>query len=126
MIKIFQSVSFFVKCLKKIWGKGNKASNLHKLQSGQVKIEHIHSAIIALGGYKNIKTLKSVAITRIRVQVYQASIVSLDGLKSSGLLGYQAFDKGVYHMLIGVSAKHLANEVWGTDVNKCNAYTYIP
>ena len=62
----------------------------------------------ALGGRENVRQLEAVAMTRLRVELGDNSVVSEDQLTALGCQGVSQLDSGVWHLLIGDKASGLS------------------
>ncbi|QQZ40987.1 PTS transporter subunit EIIB [Pseudomonas sp. SK3(2021)] len=62
------------------------------------------AVIAALGGVNNLKTRQRVALTRVRVELHDPTLLDVVALRSAGVLGTMALAGGVVHLLVGLSA----------------------
>ncbi|WP_053269830.1 PTS transporter subunit EIIB [Pseudomonas chlororaphis] len=62
------------------------------------------AVIAALGGANNLKTRQRVALTRVRVELHDPTLLDVVALRSAGVLGTMALAGGVVHLLVGLSA----------------------
>ncbi|AZC39670.1 MULTISPECIES: PTS transporter subunit EIIB [Pseudomonas] len=60
--------------------------------------------LAALGGANNLKTQQRVALTRVRVELHDPTLLDVVALRSAGVLGTMALAGGVVHLLVGLSA----------------------
>lgn len=60
--------------------------------------------IVALGGLNNVKSMKVVALTRLRVELHDAGQIDVAALRVAGVTGVMALPQGVFHLLIGLQA----------------------
>lgn len=78
------------------------------------KAAHNAQAIItAIGGKSNIRQVKSVALTRLRIEVADSEIVSEPALKEAGVEGILRLPGGKLHLLVGLNAEQYATEMNG-------------
>ncbi|MGL4604672.1 MAG: PTS transporter subunit EIIB [Iodobacter sp.] len=60
--------------------------------------------VAALGGWSNIRSLEVVALTRLRVELTDASRLDLERLEQAGVLAVMPLANHVCHLLIGPDA----------------------
>lgn len=72
-----------------------------------VNIQEGEKWLNALGGWANVRQLEAVAITRLRVELGDDSVLSEDQLVALGCQGITQLDSGVWHLLIGDKASGL-------------------
>jgi PTS system N-acetylglucosamine-specific IIC component len=65
----------------------------------------------ALGGRDNVLQLDCIAMTRIRLQLADAKVLSDAQLKALGCLGVSQLDGGVWHLLVGDKAASLSGAI---------------
>ncbi|AMB85602.1 PTS glucose transporter subunit IIB [Pseudomonas agarici] len=58
--------------------------------------------LTALGGEANLKSWRRVALTRLRVELHDASRIDSSGLRAAGVPGVMALPGGVVHLLVGL------------------------
>jgi PTS system N-acetylglucosamine-specific IIC component len=73
-----------------------------------VDVREAERWLIALGGRENVRQLEAVAMTRLRVELGDDSVVSEDQLTALGCQGVSQIDSGVWHLLIGDKASGLS------------------
>ncbi|MGE7960181.1 PTS transporter subunit EIIB [Pseudomonas sp. NPDC089530] len=59
--------------------------------------------LAALGGANNLKSQQRVALTRVRVELHDPSLLDAAALQGAGVPGVMALAGGVVHLLVGVS-----------------------
>ncbi|HEY9877704.1 MAG TPA: glucose-specific PTS transporter subunit IIBC [Leptolyngbyaceae cyanobacterium] len=67
--------------------------------------------VAALGGADNIRTVDSVALTRIRVEVSDPSAVDEQGLQAAGVQGIMRLHDQIFHLVVGMSSEQYADEI---------------
>jgi PTS system N-acetylglucosamine-specific IIC component len=72
-----------------------------------VNLHEAEKWLIALGGRANVRQLEAVAMTRLRVELGDDSVVSEADLTALGCQGVSQLDSGVWHLLIGDKASGL-------------------
>jgi phosphotransferase system IIB component len=60
--------------------------------------------VAALGGWSNIRSLETVALTRLRVDLADVSRFDAERLQQAGVLAVMPFANHVYHLVIGPDA----------------------
>ncbi|WDG76253.1 PTS transporter subunit EIIB [Pseudomonas chlororaphis] len=60
--------------------------------------------LAALGGANNLKTQQRVALTRVRVELHDPTLLDATALRSAGVPGAMALAGGVVHLIVGLSA----------------------
>ncbi|MBE9144386.1 glucose-specific PTS transporter subunit IIBC [Planktothrix mougeotii] len=71
----------------------------------------IQNIIIALGGKQNIQTVDAVALTRLRVQVIDNTLIDEAALTAAGVEGILRLPDGILHLLVGLSAQQYAAQI---------------
>ncbi|MBN0976183.1 MULTISPECIES: PTS transporter subunit EIIB [Pseudomonas] len=61
------------------------------------------AVLSALGGATNLKSQQRVALTRIRVQLQDPTLVDEMGLKAAGITAVMILTGGVVHLITGLS-----------------------
>jgi glucose PTS system EIICB or EIICBA component len=74
---------------------------------------NIQAIITALGGKPNIRQVKSVALTRLRIEVADSTVVKELALKDAGVEGVLLLPSGKLHLLVGLNAEQYAMEMKG-------------
>ena len=74
---------------------------------------NIQAIITALGGKHNIRQVKSVALTRLRIEVADSAAVNESALKDAGVEGVLLLPGGKLHLLVGLNAEQYAAEMNG-------------
>jgi len=72
-----------------------------------VNVQEAEKWLNALGGRANVRQLEAVAITRLRVELGDDSVLSEAQLVALGCQGVTQLDSGVWHLLIGDKASGL-------------------
>lgn len=72
-----------------------------------VNAEDAEKWLTALGGRGNVRQLEAMAITRLRVELGDDSVLSETQLVALGCQGITQLDSGVWHLLIGAKASGL-------------------
>ncbi|SBW82771.1 N-acetyl-D-glucosamine phosphotransferase system transporter [Pseudomonas veronii 1YdBTEX2] len=72
-----------------------------------VNVQEAEQWLSALGGRGNVRQLEAVAMTRLRVELGDDSVVSEAQLTALGCQGVSQLDSGVWHLLIGDKASGL-------------------
>ena len=72
-----------------------------------VNVQEAEKWLNALGGRGNVRQLDAVAMTRLRVQLGDDSVLSEADLTALGCQGVSQLDNGVWHLLIGDKASGL-------------------
>jgi phosphotransferase system IIB component len=62
----------------------------------------------ALGGAPNVASSDALALTRVRVQLRDSSMLKTDTLTELGVQGLQQIQPGLYHLIVGSDAEALA------------------
>ncbi|MBD0270055.1 MAG: PTS transporter subunit EIIB, partial [Cyanobacteria bacterium Co-bin8] len=73
--------------------------------------EKAERMVAALGGADNIRTVDSVALTRIRVEVSDPGIVNDQELVAAGVQGIMRLHDQVFHLVVGLSSEQYAGEI---------------
>ena len=60
------------------------------------------ATIAALGGTRNIASQQRVALTRIRIQLHDASCLDEAALRASGVRGVMVLNDNIIHVLVGL------------------------
>jgi glucose PTS system EIICB or EIICBA component len=74
---------------------------------------NVQAIIAAIGGKSNIRQVKSVALTRLRIEVADSAIVNESALKDAGVAGILRLPGGKLHLLAGLNAEQYATEMNG-------------
>jgi glucose PTS system EIICB or EIICBA component len=74
---------------------------------------NVQAIITAIGGKSNIRQVKSVALTRLRIEVADSAIVNELALKDAGVEGILRLPGGKLHLLVGLNAEQYATEMKG-------------
>jgi len=74
---------------------------------------NVQAIITAIGGKSNIRQVKSVALTRLRIEVADSAIVNESALKDAGVEGILRLPGGKLHLLVGLNAEQYATEMNG-------------
>ncbi|WPO46349.1 PTS transporter subunit EIIB [Pseudomonas sp. S1Bt23] len=61
------------------------------------------AVIAALGGANNLKTRQRVALTRVRVELHDPTLLDATALRNAGVPGVMVLVGGVVHLLVGLS-----------------------
>lgn len=61
------------------------------------------AVIAALGGANNLKTRQRVALTRVRVELHDPTLLDATALAHAGVPGAMVLLGGVVHLLVGLS-----------------------
>jgi PTS system N-acetylglucosamine-specific IIC component len=69
-----------------------------------VNVQEAEKWLKALGGRENVRQLDAVAVTRLRVELGDDSVLSEADLTALGCQGVSQLDSGVWHLLIGDKA----------------------
>jgi PTS system N-acetylglucosamine-specific IIC component len=69
-----------------------------------VNVQEAEKWLNALGGRTNVRQLEAVAMTRLRVELGDDSVLSEADLTALGCQGVSQLDSGVWHLLIGDKA----------------------
>jgi PTS system N-acetylglucosamine-specific IIC component len=72
-----------------------------------VNLQEAEKWLSALGGRGNVRQLEAVAMTRLRVELGDDSVLSQADLTALGCQGVSQLDSGVWHLLIGDKASGL-------------------
>ncbi|WP_053135576.1 N-acetylglucosamine-specific PTS transporter subunit IIBC [Pseudomonas sp. MIACH] len=72
-----------------------------------VNVQEAEQWLSALGGRGNVRQLEAVAMTRLRVELGDDSLVSEAQLTALGCQGVSQLDSGVWHLLVGGQASGL-------------------
>ncbi|MBP5078585.1 PTS transporter subunit EIIB [Pseudomonas chlororaphis] len=59
--------------------------------------------LAALGGANNLKTQQRVALTRVRVELHDPTLLDATALRNAGVPGAMALAGGVVHLIVGLS-----------------------
>ena len=76
-------------------------------KSTPVNVHEAEKWLSALGGRGNVLQLDAVAMTRLRVELGDGSVLSESQLKALGCQGVSQLESGVWHLLIGDKASGL-------------------
>jgi len=68
----------------------------------------VQDVIQALGGAGNIRNVESVALTRLRLEVADDSVINQDALRAAGVEGIMQFPNHKLHLLVGLNAEEYA------------------
>ncbi|MFJ7885202.1 PTS glucose transporter subunit IIB [Pseudomonas sp. NPDC096917] len=60
------------------------------------------AVLAALGGASNLKSEQRVALTRIRVELHDATRIDPQALRLAGVPGVMALEGGVVHLVVGL------------------------
>lgn len=60
------------------------------------------AVLAALGGAANLKDCQAVALTRLRVELRDASLLQEGALRAAGVPALMPLSGGVFHLLLGV------------------------
>jgi len=71
----------------------------------------VENMIIALGGRRNIHNVEPAALTRLRLEVSDESIVDENALRSAGVDGIMPLSNHKYHLIVGMNADQYAEEM---------------
>jgi PTS system N-acetylglucosamine-specific IIC component len=74
-----------------------------------VNVQEAEKWLNALGGRGNVRQLEAVAMTRLRVELGDDSVLSEAQLVALGCQGVTQLDSGVWHLLIGDKALGLGD-----------------
>lgn len=74
-------------------------------------VRKVENLIIALGGRKNIHSVDAAALTRLRLEVGDESIVDENALRSAGVDGIMPLPNHKYHLIVGLNADQYAEEM---------------
>src|SRR5471032_3410891 len=77
-------------------------------KSAPVNVHEAEKWLSALGGRENVRQLDAVAMTRLRVELGDDSVLSEADLTALGCQGVSQLDSGVWHLLIGDKASGLS------------------
>ncbi|MBF2001377.1 MAG: PTS transporter subunit EIIC [Synechococcales cyanobacterium M58_A2018_015] len=69
------------------------------------------SMIAALGGMGNIRRVEDVALTRLRVEVADSTLVDDNALRDAGVQGILRLPGGKLHLIVGLGADQYATEM---------------
>jgi PTS system N-acetylglucosamine-specific IIC component len=72
-----------------------------------VNVQEAEKWLNALGGRANVRQLEAVAMTRLRVELGDDSVLSEADLTALGCQGVSQLDSGIWHLLIGDKASGL-------------------
>lgn len=72
-----------------------------------VNVQEAEQWLAALGGRGNVRQLEAVAMTRLRVELGDDSVVSEAQLTALGCQGVSQLDSGVWHLVMGDQASGL-------------------
>jgi PTS system N-acetylglucosamine-specific IIC component len=72
-----------------------------------VNVQEAEQWLAALGGRGNVRQLEAVAMTRLRVELGDDSVVSEAQLTALGCQGVRQLDSGVWHLVMGDQASGL-------------------
>jgi glucose PTS system EIICB or EIICBA component len=75
--------------------------------------QNVQAIMTAIGGKSNIRQVKSVALTRLRIEVADSAIVNESALKDAGVEGVLRLPGGKLHLLVGLNAEQYATEMNG-------------
>jgi len=73
-----------------------------------VNVQEAEKWLNALGGRGNVRQLEAVAMTRLRVELGDDSVLSETDLTALGCQGVSQMESGVWHLLIGDKASGLS------------------
>lgn len=73
--------------------------------------EKAQAMIVALGGADNIRTVDSVALTRLRVEVTIPDAVDEAALQATGIQGMMRLHDQIFHLVVGLNAEQYATEI---------------
>ena len=76
-----------------------------------VTTEAVWSLKQGLGGKENIKSLKPVALTRLRVELNNPALLNSSELQKAGVVASQEIKPGLIHLIIGDQAEALAAQI---------------
>lgn len=74
----------------------------------QITPDTINSLKRGLGGTENIQSLRPVAVTRLRVEIKNPSLLSSKDLKKAGVVTSQEITPNLIHLIVGEQAADLA------------------
>ncbi len=86
-------------------------SDLAKVPPDPKAGEKAEGMIVALGGANNIRTIDAVALTRLRVEVTDATKVNEPGLQAAGVQGIMRLQDNVLHLVTGLNADQYTREI---------------
>jgi PTS system N-acetylglucosamine-specific IIC component len=75
--------------------------------------ERVQALLAALGGRGNLRELRAVALTRLRVVVADDAAVDEAALRAAGARGVQRVEPGTWHVLVGEGAEAWARALQG-------------
>ncbi|HIK43458.1 MAG TPA: PTS transporter subunit EIIB, partial [Leptolyngbyaceae cyanobacterium M65_K2018_010] len=87
------------------------APDLAKIPPDPKAGEKAAAMVVALGGADNIRTVDPVALTRLRVEVTNASLVDDAALQQAGVQGLMRLQDNVLHLVTGLNAEQYAGEI---------------
>ena len=87
------------------------ASSSPQIKADPAAAEKASGIIAALGGNHNIRTVDSVALTRLRVEVTNSDEVDDVALKAAGVEAMMRVQEHVFHLVVGLNAEQYAEEV---------------
>lgn len=86
-------------------GGGAATASLTATPATQLNYDDIQAAI---GGKKNVVSAQSIALSRVRVELKDGSLVNVKKLAQAGVLGTQEIKPGIYHLVVGTAGASLA------------------
>ncbi|WOD38361.1 glucose-specific PTS transporter subunit IIBC [Nodosilinea sp. E11] len=87
------------------------APDLAQIPSDPDAAEKSEAMILALGGADNIRTVDPVALTRLRVELTNPTIVDETALQTVGVQGIMRLREDVLHLVTGLNAEQYAAEI---------------
>ena len=89
-----------------------------------VNVQEAEKWLKALGGRENVRQLDAVAMTRLRVELGDDSVLSEADLTALGCQGVSQLDSGVWHLLIGDKASGLTGRWIGVELIQLTHLTF--
>jgi phosphotransferase system IIB component len=81
-------------------------TNKSKIVSDLNVIENI---LVALGGKDNLISANLVALTRVKIEIRDTSIINQDQLKDSGVIAFISISSNTWQLYLGTKAEEVAN-----------------
>jgi glucose PTS system EIICB or EIICBA component len=81
------------------------------LQTLRAPVTTTPALLRALGGAGNVRTLRAVAGTRLRVELADATRFDAEGARQAGVQAVMTLAPGVMHLIVGARAPALASEL---------------
>jgi PTS system glucose-specific IIC component len=90
---------------------GMAAEDVATIAPDPEAVRKVENMIIALGGRRNIHSVAAAALTRLRLEVADESMVDENALQAAGVEGIMPLPDHKYHLIVGLNADQYAEEM---------------